>query len=121
MKFFSALEHGAAPALAAAGGFAEKLGHNGLAVQAPGQGLAVVPVVGDDVILGLQVGNGPHGNGFFATVNVEEPLDIPPGVLALRLSLELPDQLHLVVKFQELCLAVLSLVHRCHRLSVRLN
>ena len=93
--------HGAALALAAAGDLAHQLRHNFVAGHATGESLAVVPVMGHDVVVGAQGVDGSDGDGFLAVVDVKETLDVASGVLPFRLSLKLSNELHLPVKTEQ--------------------
>ena len=87
------------PTLAAAGAcdLAHELGHHLFGVQPPGQGVAVVPVVGDYVVAVLEDRYGADGHGLLADVLVEEPSDLALLVRAAALLLEPADQQHLPV------------------------
>ena len=62
--------HGAAFPLADTGGLAKKFRHDAAGIQSPGQGMAVVPVVGDHVVLVRQGCDRADGDGFFTSVDV---------------------------------------------------
>jgi len=94
--------HRAAFALAATGDFTEKLGHYLLAAEATGQGLTMVSVVSDNIIVGSQGGYGAHGDSFLATIKVQETPDIASGILTCTLSFELSNEAHLPIEFQQL-------------------
>ena len=94
--------HGPALALAAAGGLAHQFGHHFVAAHASGQGLAMVAVVGDDVIIVAQGVDGADGDGFLAVIDMEKAFDVASRVLAFRLSLELTDELHLPVETEQI-------------------
>ena len=80
--------HGAALAFGAAGGFAVKLGHALVHAHADGEGVAVVAVGGDDVVVVAHERAGADGDGFLADVEVEEAAHFAAVVLLERLLLE---------------------------------
>ena len=66
------------------------------------RGVAMVPIVGDDVVLWPQGRNGTNRDGLFTDVEVKKAQDVALHVLTGALLLEQPHQHHLTVEFQEL-------------------
>ena len=88
--------HRAALPLGAAGHLAEQLGHGGLGVHAPRQGMAVVAIGGDHVVIFPEDPDRAHRNRLLAAVLVEESPDLVPFLVEhLRPLLEAADQHHL--------------------------
>lgn len=58
----------------------------------------MVTVVGYHVVLGLEGCDGADRDRFFPAVDMEKPLNVATGKLALSLSAELADQPHPAVK-----------------------
>ncbi len=90
--------HRAALALGAAGDLAVELGHEGLGVHADGDGMAVVAVGGDDVIVLAHERAGADGDGFLADVEVEEAADLAGIIDREAALLEAADAHHLAVE-----------------------
>ena len=67
--------HGAALAAAAAGRLAAEFGHGDFGGHALCEGVSVVAVVADDVVVGAQGGYCADGDGFFADVQMQEAAD----------------------------------------------
>jgi hypothetical protein len=86
--------HGAALALGAAGGLAVELGHELVHAHADGDGVAVVAVGGDDVVVLAHEGAAAHGHRFLADVEVQEPTDLLGLIGAQRTFLEAADAHH---------------------------
>ena len=68
--------HRSTLAAAGAGDFPHELGHDGRGVEPPGQSVAVVAVVGDDVVVVPKDRNGPDGYRLLPVVLVEESPDL---------------------------------------------
>ncbi|MNL86584.1 hypothetical protein D3C87_2153440 [compost metagenome] len=62
--------HRAAAALAAAGGLAVELSHQGVGVEASRDRMTVIPVVGHDVVVVVERPDGADGHGFLPDVQV---------------------------------------------------
>ena len=87
--------HRAALAFRAARGFAIKLGHALVHAHADGEGVAVVAVGGDDVVIVAHERAGADGDGFLADVEVEKAAHFSAVVLLQRLLLKAPHPQHL--------------------------
>ena len=88
--------HRAALALGAAGGLAEQLGHGGLDVHAAGDGVAVVTIGRDHVIVLAEDADRTDRHRLLSVVQVAEPADLPAHLVELvGLLLEAADQHHL--------------------------
>ena len=94
--------HRAALALADAGGLAEQFGHHGLRLHALEDGVAVLAVGAEDVVFGLERGEGADAVGLLADVEVEEAADLAEGIFLGGLLLEAAQQHHLLVHVQQL-------------------
>ncbi len=64
--------HGPPLPFRAAGGFPEQLGHAFIHVHADGEGVAVIAVSGDDMIVGPHEGAGADGDAFLSDIEMEE-------------------------------------------------
>ena len=94
--------HGSALAAAGARDLAHQLGHHGIRGHAPGQRVAVVAVVGDDIVVLAEVGERPNRDGFLTYVEVEEASDLAVHVQALALLLEPTYEEHLLVQMRSM-------------------
>ena len=83
--------------LGAARGLAEQLGHGGFHVADPGEVMAMVAVGGDDVIGGLDRGDGTDGDRLLANVEVEEPADLTTRVRPRRFFFKAANPHHIAV------------------------
>ena len=88
--------HRAAAALVGAADPSEELGHDAVGFDATGEGVAVVAVVGDDLVVGAEGVDGADGASLLARVEVEEAADLAARVHLRALLLEAPDEQHLV-------------------------
>ena len=93
--------HGAPLSLADAGGLAEQFGHHPPRFGAPHDGLGMLAVGGEDVVILVQPGRRSDRHRLLAAVKVQEAGDVPFGVLLGARLLELPGQDHLLVQFQK--------------------
>ena len=89
-----------APALGAAdpADLAAQLGEQGPGVGAAGEGVPVVAVGGDDVVVGAQQAHRAHAHRFLPDVEVEEAADLPFHVELRAALLETADEQHLLVQ-----------------------
>src|SRR5262249_8145567 len=78
------------------------LGHRGPGLHAAGQGVAVVAVGGDDVVILAEDADRTDGDRFLSTVEVAEPADGPLLVEHRRAFFEPSDQEHLAQPAQGL-------------------
>ena len=92
--------HGAALALGAAGEFALQLGHELAHAHADGEGVAMVAVGGDDVVVLAQQRAGADGDGLLAVVEMEEAADPALLVDAQAAVLEGADTHHVGVELE---------------------
>ena len=107
--------HRASLAAGAARLLAEQLGHGRLGAHAPGQGVAMVAIGGDDVVVFPQDSDRSDRDRFLAAVLMKEAADLVPLLVQhLRAFLEPADQHHLAQPDEGL-----SAVH--DRLRFRLN
>ncbi len=91
--------HGASFAFGAAGGFAEELGHAFVHGHADHEGMSVVAVSGDKVVVFLVAGgDGADGYGFLADVEVQESADVALLVGTQGTLLEATDANHVAVE-----------------------
>ncbi len=86
--------HRAALAAADPADLAAQLGHQRPRVGAAGEGVAVVAVGGDEVVVGAQQAHRPHRHRLLADVQVEEAADLPLHVDLGATLLEAPDEEH---------------------------
>src|SRR5262249_18981450 len=84
--------HRAALALAAAGGLAKQLGHHGLRLDPPEDGMPVLAVAADDVVLWLQCRERANPCRLLPDVEMEEAADLAECIFLGRLLLETPDE-----------------------------
>ena len=97
--------HRAAFAFGATGDFAVELGHEGLGVHADGDGVTVVAVGGDDVVMFAHERTATDGDGLLAVIKMEEAADVGPaggvlaGVGAVAALFEAADAHHLAEEF----------------------
>ena len=96
--------HAAALAAADAGGLAAQLGHERARVGAAGQGVAVVAVGGDEVVVGPQQAHGADAHRFLADVEVQEAADLALDVELGAALLEAADEQHLTGRARMLLL-----------------
>jgi len=94
--------HGTALALADSGGLAKQFGHDPLRVGAPNNGLGVLAVGGQNVIITMQTGGSSDSHRFLPAVKMEKTGDVPLGILFGTRFLELAAESHLLIKFQQL-------------------
>ena len=94
--------HRAALALGAAGGLAVKLRHELVQVHADGDGVAVVAIGRDDMILLLHDRAAADGHGLLPDVQMEESADAALLIGAQAALLEAPDAHHRAVKIEAL-------------------
>ena len=87
--------HRAAAAAAAALELAVHLGEEAPGGDAASEGVAVLPIGGDDRIVRLERLEGAHGDGLLADVQMQEAADLPRAVELRTLLLEAPDAQHL--------------------------
>ena len=90
--------HRAALALGAAGGLAVELGHERLGVHPDGDGVAVIAVRRDDVVVRAHQGAGADGDRLLADVKVEEAADLLRLIGAEAALFETPDAHHLAMQ-----------------------
>src|SRR6185295_12731979 len=90
--------HAAALAPADAGGAAAQLGHEGAHVGAARDGVPVVAVVRDDVVVVAQQAHGAHPHRLVADVEVQEAADLALDVELGAAFLEAPDEQHLAIE-----------------------
>jgi hypothetical protein len=76
---------------------AEELRHAELGVAAPRQGIAMVPVVTQYVVIVPSGIERPDRDRLLADVEVEEPTHLGLGIRLGGMFLEMPDQHHLAV------------------------
>ncbi len=100
--FFVEEVHGAALAVGASGDFAVEFGEERGEFHAARDGVAVVAVGGDDVILGAGGGDGADGDGFLADVEVAESADLLLLVGLGAFDFKLSDEAHLAVPVEQL-------------------
>jgi hypothetical protein len=84
------------------GVFTKEFGHEFIDVEATSDGMTMVTVVGEDVVLGLQIGNGADAGGFFTDIEMQKPADFGTSIHLLAFFFETPNQHHLAVKFDQL-------------------
>ena len=94
--------HRAALALAAPRRLAQQLGHDDARLHTFQDGVAVLAVAADDVILRAQRGDDAHAAGLLPDVEVQEAADPAERVFLGGLVLEATDQRHLVVHVEQL-------------------
>ena len=88
--------HRAALALGAAGVPAQELGHRLVGPHPPGQGVAVVAIGGDDVVVLAEDADRTDGDRLLSAIEVAEAADLAAHLVELvRLLLESADQQHL--------------------------
>jgi hypothetical protein len=93
--------HGAALALAVAGGLAKQLRHHQVEAAALGDAVAVAAVGAGDVVLGAQRGAGADGDGLHADVGVGGAADQAFHEELDDLGVEVADRPHLAVEVDE--------------------
>ena len=93
--------HGAALAARAAGDLAEELGHDALGRHSLGQGVTVLPVGADPVILRPADGRYTSGHGLLTVVEVAESADLPLLIILGHPQLKPAHQNHLVINVAE--------------------
>ena len=77
------------------GKLAEELGHEGLGIEPAGQGMAMVPVCREHVILRkIEGGNRADRYGFLTCIEMAETAYLPQSVHLAGLLLECPYKLH---------------------------
>ena len=90
--------HAAALAPADASGLAAQLGEQGARIGPTRQGVAMVAVGRDEVVVGAQQAHGPHTDGLLADVEVQEAADLPFDVELRAALLEASDEEHRTVE-----------------------
>ena len=98
--------HRAALALAVTGLFAKQLRHAEIGVHAPGNGMAVAPVGGSEVVLGLDGGKGTRRGRFLPNAQMNIAGQHTFGEALGGLLLKGPDAHHRAVKISQLFLGV---------------
>src|ERR1700694_548732 len=102
--------HRAATAVRGSRFLAEELGHHGLRVDAAGDGVPVLAVAREDVVVQLERANAADDSRFLTDVEVAVAADLRLGVLLLRALFEPSDELHLAVQAeQEIAILLLQL------------
>src|SRR5205085_10765665 len=81
--------------------FPEELGHHRRGVDAAGDGMAVLAVAGEDVVIGLEGLDAPDHSRLLAQAEMAVDSDACLRVLLLSALLESPDELHLPVQAQQ--------------------
>ena len=89
--------HGAAAALAVAGGLAHQLRQRPVQLRPLSDAVAVAPVGGGDVVLIRQLGADGGGDGLFAGVQVDGAAQFVFREQCPRRLLKIPDLVHLVI------------------------
>ena len=95
--------------------FSEELGHHRLGVDAASDGVAMLSVAGEDVVVGLEGLDAPDHCRLLAQVEVAVAADLGLGVLLLCALLEPADELHLTVKAQQEVAILLVELQRLRR------
>ncbi len=90
--------HAAALGAADAADLAAQLGEQGPGIGAAGEGVAVVAVRRDDVVVGAQQAHRADADRFLPDVQVQEAADLPFDVELRAALLEPPDEEHLLVE-----------------------
>ena len=93
--------HGAPLPLADAGRLAEQLRHHPPRLGAADDGLGMLPVGGEDVVVPVQRRGGADRHRLLAAVEVEKTGDVPLGVLLGARLLEFAAEHHLLVQLQQ--------------------
>jgi hypothetical protein len=91
--------HRAAFPLTQARAAAEKLRHDRFRIRATSQAVTVVPVGGEDIVIGPQRINRADGYGLLTNIEMTEAADLPESVHLRSPLLEAADQQHLSVEF----------------------
>ena len=102
MLFLAEKVHRAALAAGATGDFAEKFGHTLPGAHSPGEGVAMIPVGGDDRIILVERGDGTDGNGLLADIEVAKTADLGLHESLGGLLLEPTDENHLAEQIHAL-------------------
>src|SRR5262245_18933033 len=93
----------------AAGFFSEKLRHTCIGARAPGQGMPVITVSGNDVIIRAHGSDRPDHDSFLANVKVTKAANLLRLILLTGAFFEAPDRQH-----QREHLDFVALPHRLH-------
>ena len=94
VMFLVEVMHRPAEAARTAGRFSEKLRHAGVRARAPGEGVRVIAIGGDEVIVGPRGRDGADHDRFLADVEMAEAADLLRLILLTRAFLKTPDQQH---------------------------
>src|SRR4030095_8345939 len=86
--------HRSAEPARAAGFFTKKLRHACIGARAPGQGMTVIAVRSDDVIIGTHRSNRSGHDGFLTNVEMTKSANLLRLILLTGAFLEAPDQQH---------------------------
>ncbi len=86
--------HRTTKAAGAAGHFAEELSHAGVGARATSEGVRVIPVGGDEVIVRTSGGDGPGHDRFLPDVKMAEAADLLGLILLAGPLLETTDEQH---------------------------
>jgi len=94
--------HGAALTSTATGGFSVEFGHDTLREHPGGEGMSMVPVSSNGVVLvGVNTLESTNGDSFLAGVDMTEPANFALEVNLVGRLLELPNQHHPAVHLKE--------------------
>src|SRR5437868_4938163 len=86
--------HRTAEAARTTGVLAKKLGHAGIGAGAAGEGVGVIAISGDDVIIEAGGGDGAGDNRFLPDIKMTKTADLLRLILLAGAFLEAPDEQH---------------------------
>ena len=109
--------HRAALALGASGGLAVKFGHAFVHAHADGEGVAVVAVGRDDVVVVAHEGGRAHRDGLLAIIEMEKTAHLARVVNLGRLQFEAPDANHAAEKPELVLLRERGVDRRCGEIN----